>query len=185
MSAGFTTTGRVHRLKVAPQFFDEVEAGRKRAEFRFNDRDYQTGDLILLVEWHADIDHGQAGRTLTVGITHVLDKAAFEPMPENWVVLSIQRVESPDLDWQPDKEPELNNVVFLPIHTIDGRVEPQRVLSAALKAGLDEVVVVGWERPGRQGLYAAASCNVAEMFLLVDAAKHERLVARDQDEQGI
>lgn len=183
MSAGFTASGKVHRLKVAPEFFEEVQAGRKKAEYRYDDRGFEVGDLIMLVEWTANQQEpgeGVIGRTLFAGITHILNKEVFPQLPERWVVISIQLVESPDLDWQPDKEPELDNVVFLPLVT-DGPVEPQKVLRAALKGGLREVVIAGWVGDGRGDLYLASSCDVGELFLLLETAKHDRLAARERE----
>lgn len=41
---------KTHELKILPQFFKEARSGNKYFEIRKNDRDYQTGDVIILRE---------------------------------------------------------------------------------------------------------------------------------------
>lgn len=52
---------RVHNLKVWPEFFDEIMAGNKTFEIRYNDRDYRVGDLLVLREFqpyaHEPVEH--------------------------------------------------------------------------------------------------------------------------------
>lgn len=36
----------VHRLKIQSNYLENLLNGRKRVEIRFNDRDYQTGDIL-------------------------------------------------------------------------------------------------------------------------------------------
>lgn len=42
---------REHDLKTWTEFFIEVKSGRKPFEVRFNDRDYQVGDVLRLREY--------------------------------------------------------------------------------------------------------------------------------------
>ncbi len=41
-----------HVLKVYPAYFDAVASGRKTVELRNGDRDYATGDTLVLREWN-------------------------------------------------------------------------------------------------------------------------------------
>ena len=41
----------VHDLKTIQPYFDEVAAGRKRFEIRFDDRGFAVGDWLCLKEW--------------------------------------------------------------------------------------------------------------------------------------
>ncbi|WP_368746902.1 DUF3850 domain-containing protein [Enterobacter cancerogenus] len=38
-------------MKIWPEYYSAVRAGQKRAELRWNDRDYQAGDNLDLCEW--------------------------------------------------------------------------------------------------------------------------------------
>jgi len=60
----------LHDLKIWPEFFDAVCDGRKRAELRKNDRDYQDGDILNLREWDPRAER-YTGRGITVRVTHV------------------------------------------------------------------------------------------------------------------
>jgi hypothetical protein len=42
---------RSHRLKTHESAFLEVRSGRKKAEFRRNDRDFMVGDVVYLDRW--------------------------------------------------------------------------------------------------------------------------------------
>jgi len=60
----------LHDLKIWPQFFDAVAEGRKRAEIRKNDRDYQDGDVLNLREFDPHTEQ-YTGRGVTAVVTHV------------------------------------------------------------------------------------------------------------------
>lgn len=86
---------RTHELKTWPSYFDSVERGYKTFEVRKNDRDYASGDLLVLREFDpavqgAGIAPGRyTGRTLTVEVTHVLHGGRFGLDPA-WCVLGIK-----------------------------------------------------------------------------------------------
>ena len=40
-----------HELKIKPEHLINLISGRKKAELRWNDRDYQVGDTITFYEW--------------------------------------------------------------------------------------------------------------------------------------
>lgn len=46
------TEPRVHELKTPPPYFADIAAGVKRFDIRRNDRAFQTGDVVVLREWH-------------------------------------------------------------------------------------------------------------------------------------
>ena len=65
-----------HYLKTWPQYFGAVKCGVKPFEVRLNDRNYQTGDTLLLQEYDP---HAAAytGNTLTCDITFLLSGGQF------------------------------------------------------------------------------------------------------------
>lgn len=50
-AASFPRPPVTHDLKIHPEPFAEARAGRKPFEVRWADRDFRTGDLVLLREW--------------------------------------------------------------------------------------------------------------------------------------
>ncbi|WP_409977724.1 DUF3850 domain-containing protein [Bradyrhizobium sp. SZCCHNPS10062] len=86
-----------HELKCWPQFFDEIQAGRKKHDLRrSNDRKFKVGDVLLLREFDPKKD-GYTGRSTKVRVTYVtssdlpcaLSREALHP---NFCILSIQPV---------------------------------------------------------------------------------------------
>ncbi|QOZ06641.1 DUF3850 domain-containing protein [Bradyrhizobium sp. CCBAU 51765] len=84
-----------HELKCWPQFFSEIEAGRKKHDLRRNDdRKFKVGDKILLREFDPKLNN-YTGRSMMVQVTYVtssdlpcaLSKDALHP---NFCILSIQ-----------------------------------------------------------------------------------------------
>lgn len=78
----------VHKLKIENQWMSEIAAGRKTAELRRDDRDYQIGDRIQF--FVNGVSYCAAERT----ITHVLKN--FVGLEPGYVVLSLNH---PDYDW--------------------------------------------------------------------------------------
>lgn len=87
----------VHTLKILPKHFAAVWANKKRAELRGNDRDYQVGDVLQLVETLPDTD--MTGKSVCVRITHVADISDYAP---GYVLLSIAQVWTRCGEWLPD-----------------------------------------------------------------------------------
>lgn len=71
-------------LKILPQYFEEVIKGNKRAELRFNDRDFKVGDIYELEEYDGKT---YTGRSVTVRITHILE--GFEGLIKGWCMFSF------------------------------------------------------------------------------------------------
>lgn len=77
-----------HELKSWPGQFQAMWTGRKRAEYRRDDRRYVEGDLLDLREW----DPARAAYTgfrITARVTHLVRGPEFE-VPPGFVVLSIE-----------------------------------------------------------------------------------------------
>lgn len=81
------TRGRItHELKIYSDFFYAVCTGVKRAELRKNDRDYQVGDILHLMEIHRSSCYS-TGEYINATITHIADVSEWMP---GYVLLSIK-----------------------------------------------------------------------------------------------
>ena len=78
---------KIHELKIAPEYFEKVLSKEKTFEFRYNDRNYQIGDILKLKEYY---NQKYTGRSISVKITSILDNC--DGLLENFVVLSIKHI---------------------------------------------------------------------------------------------
>ena len=60
-----------HDLKTWPEYFQAVRDGRKPFELRFNDRDFQVGDILNLQEFEP-MTQAFTGETERVVVSYVL-----------------------------------------------------------------------------------------------------------------
>jgi len=74
-------------LKCVNPYFQDVLEGRKTFEVRWNDRNYQRGDILILREY--DREKGYSGRDVYVTVEYVLKE--FEGLKEGYVVLGIMK----------------------------------------------------------------------------------------------
>lgn len=72
------------KLKTLTQYFEEIIKGNKRAELRFNDRDFKVGDIYELEEYDGKT---YTGRSVMVRITHILE--GFEGLAKGWCMFSF------------------------------------------------------------------------------------------------
>ena len=86
----------VHELKSWPEFFEPLLSGEKTAELRYNDRDYQVGDVLVLQEWEPNT-LSYSGRQCRRRVSHVLCSAghvgAIMPLKGlhvKYVILSLK-----------------------------------------------------------------------------------------------
>lgn len=78
-----------HKLKTYPAPFSYVFIEAKTAEFRYNDRNFQVGDVLILAEWvppSAFKDGYFTGRTVERQVTHV--QTGFG-IPDGYAMLSL------------------------------------------------------------------------------------------------
>jgi len=74
-----------HALKIENEYLENLMSGRKKAEIRCNDRDYQLGD-ILVFWYQPNLDNG---KDIKFKITHIHNGIG---MMGSYVVLSLVRV---------------------------------------------------------------------------------------------
>ena len=81
-----------HELKSWPDQFQAMWTGRKRAEFRRDDRGYAVGDLLDLREWDPAVGR-YTGFRLSARVTHLARGPAYA-IPAGFVVLSVEVLEA-------------------------------------------------------------------------------------------
>lgn len=74
-----------HTLKILPKYYRAIERGKKTFEVRFNDRNFQEGDMLELREWFSG---EYSGRYIRAEITYILDDPEY--CKEGYVVLGIK-----------------------------------------------------------------------------------------------
>ena len=78
---------KTHNLKVWKQYFLPLLHEEKTFELRKNDRDYQVGDILILIE----IDGGEpTGRYCKREITYILENAQNFGLIDGFVILGLK-----------------------------------------------------------------------------------------------
>lgn len=116
---------RVHELKTWPEFFQAIVTGKKRFEFRKDDRGFTVGDCVLLYYWdpspstsYAPLGRSRVKSWTFARIDYVL--RGYSGLPEAHAVLSIT-----------PRAPLSESLVFLPEDYLPIRYG----ISACKKAG--------------------------------------------------
>lgn len=86
----FLSSPTTHQLKILPEYYQAVIDGRKKAELRKNDRDFNVGDYLLLIEWDGGSDIC-TGRKVIVEVTDITQCDFAIP---NFVMLSFDGIDS-------------------------------------------------------------------------------------------
>ena len=76
----------MHSLKIDKQYLENLLSGRKKAEVRINDRDYQLGDILEFYNPYP------AEKYVYFKITHIHSGLGMEGI---YVVLSVEQTEDP------------------------------------------------------------------------------------------
>lgn len=87
----------IHELKCHSVFYHRVADGSKTFEIRKNDRDFQTGDIVILREWD-DVEGVYVGEDdpIHAKITYI---SRFAQM-DGWVVLALRKIPAESLEDQ-------------------------------------------------------------------------------------
>lgn len=85
---------KIHKLKTLHEYFVAQILGIKKFEVRYNDRDYNVGDILILREWNNDI--GYTGTVLYVRVTYILRE--FEGLKDGFVVLSTEPLTKEEIE---------------------------------------------------------------------------------------
>ena len=79
---------KTHDLKTWPEYYIKVLFDDKQFELRKNDRDFKTGDILILREWHQE--RGYTGNKLRRKVGYILDK--HEGLKEGFVIMQLLAV---------------------------------------------------------------------------------------------
>lgn len=83
-----------HRLKIKSEHYIHVINGTKTAETRYNDRNYQVGDILILNE--IDSLGNFTGNSCRAVVTHILDNSEY--FKTGYVMLSFHMLGANYLD---------------------------------------------------------------------------------------
>lgn len=70
-----------HKLKIEERYYERLCSGEKTCEVRFDDRDYQVGDILEFDRWYPFRQHFQ--------ITHI---QRWIGLKDGYVCLSIKKI---------------------------------------------------------------------------------------------
>lgn len=77
-----------HTLKTINPYFNEVWCGTKKFELRKNDRKYEVGQKIMLLEYDPETDY-YSGRNITAIIEYILENATEFGLMEDYCILGL------------------------------------------------------------------------------------------------
>lgn len=77
-------------VKCVQPYFDEIMKGNKKFEIRWNDRNYQLNDVVILKEYNK-VSKIFSGRYIKVKIMYILDN--FAGMKKGFIIFSFKIIE--------------------------------------------------------------------------------------------
>lgn len=84
----------IHQLKTVPPYFTQIKEGKKKFELRKNDRDFKTGDILILEEYDPlDGDEpestGYTGKAFAVKVDYILSD--FKGLEAGYCIMGITK----------------------------------------------------------------------------------------------
>lgn len=76
---------KVHQIRIGTAFFDDVCSGKKSFELRKNDRGYEQGDILEMMEF---TNGRYTGRSVKVLVTYILED--FAGLKEDYCIMAIK-----------------------------------------------------------------------------------------------
>ncbi|MBR0299967.1 MAG: DUF3850 domain-containing protein [Bacteroidales bacterium] len=76
-----------HELKIRPEYFEAIVKGDKTFEVRYNDRNYQLHDILVLQEHNGE---NYTGRIIKEEVTYLLDNPGY--CKDGYVIMAIKIV---------------------------------------------------------------------------------------------
>ena len=78
----------IHELKCQYEYFERLLDGSKTHETRLNDRDYQTGDTLVICQLIKGSYTLKTGKSLKFKVTHVLENSHY--VKPGFCIMSIK-----------------------------------------------------------------------------------------------
>lgn len=77
----------VHYLKIKPEYYKDVQCGLKTFELRKNDRNFQVGDILMLIK--LDDNGNETDQVTRVKVTYILKDCPQYGLKEGYAILGI------------------------------------------------------------------------------------------------
>ena len=84
---------KVHQIRLAAMFFDDIVSGRKPFELRKNDREYKEGDILEMLEFQ---DGKNTGRVVKVLVTYLLED--YTGLVEGYCIMGTKIISVSGID---------------------------------------------------------------------------------------
>jgi ParB family chromosome partitioning protein len=81
-------TEKVHKIKLAAMYFDDVSSGKKGFELRKNDRGYKVGDILEMTEFKGG---KETGRSIRAAVTYLLED--YTGIEDGYCIMGIKVIE--------------------------------------------------------------------------------------------
>ena len=91
-SASSGSSGKMHQLKVWPEFFAVLCTGTKTFEVRKNDRDFHAGDTLSLHEWDPH-RRTYTGRWIEANVSYLSDLGLLDPALKGYVAMQLSGIQ--------------------------------------------------------------------------------------------
>jgi len=82
----------LHALKTWPEYYKDVESGKKTFEIRKEDRPFKENDILMLQEY--DPNTGYTGNELSFTITFILRDALEMGLKKGYCIIGIKPKEN-------------------------------------------------------------------------------------------
>ncbi|WP_244996237.1 DUF3850 domain-containing protein [Enterobacter kobei] len=162
-----------HNLKIWPEYFSAVRDGLKRAELRWNDREYQAGDTLDLCEWDPN-EEAFTGDFISVTVTHVAELGQWMP---GYVLLSIA---PPAPVAAPDYPETLPCPVMLEPGLKFGKGVPTKTMLGALQRRAEYYAELEAMTPEQRAEHDAGMKEFAAMLLGAEPVSNRDELPYDQ-----
>ena len=82
-----------HSLKVWPEFYRDLESGKKNFEVRRDDQDFAVGDMLILHEYN-NVQQGYTGNSVHREIIYILpERSSMLGIEKGFCVLGLKEIE--------------------------------------------------------------------------------------------